>query len=355
MGIPFANDLPPGVTAAAERYTALSVYSGAGGMDLGFWWAGIRPVWANDFFEDATKSYAANIEPHVHAGDILSAPLPDVKVDLVIGGPPCQGFSTAGKMDPDDPRSQHVFTFMDIVEKYDPRAFVMENVKNLANNPKFDLVRKRLFERAEAMGYHTELFVLNASDYGVPQARERMFLIGCKDRPVSMPVPVTAGSRPSVRQALSQLPEWGAPGNDSLCSAKITPARNPVLRPSAWAGMLFNGAGRPMNLDAPAPTLPASMGGNRTPIIDQLQWDEGGQSWVEQYHARLTHGGAPVAESDIPDYLRRITVQEAAVLQTFPRGYDFQGPQSAQYRQIGNAVPPVLAYHVAQAIVAALS
>jgi DNA (cytosine-5)-methyltransferase 1 len=226
----------------------------------------------------------------------------------------------------------------------------MENVKNLAQNPKFELVRAKLFERARQMGYHTELILLNAADYGVPQARERMFLIGCRKRGVSMPLPVSADSRPTVRQALSQLPAWDTPGNDSLCRAKVTPAKAPVLRVSPWAGMLFNGAGRPMNLDAPAPTLPASMGGNRTPIIDQKQWDEGGESWVQQYHRHLIAGGDPIRDDEIPARLRRLTVEEAAALQTFPRGYEFKGPQSAQFKQIGNAVPPVLAYHVARAL-----
>jgi DNA (cytosine-5)-methyltransferase 1 len=345
---------PAGVTQLDERYTALSTYSGAGGMDLGFVWAGFRPVWANDFFPDATRTYAANLGDHVHAGDILQAPLPDVEVDVVVGGPPCQGYSVAGKMDPEDPRSQHVFTFMDIVERYRPRAFVMENVKNLAVNEKFQLIRESLFKRARDMGYHVELMLLNAADYGVPQARERMFLVGCLDRGVEMPSPTTAASRPSVREALGELPAWGQPGNDSLCRAKITPAKAPVLRVSPWAGMLFNGAGRPMNPDAPAPTLPASMGGNRTPIIDQRQWDEGGESWVETYHRHLTHGGDPVSEGEIPASLRRLTVEEAAALQTFPPTWRFQGPQSAQFRQIGNAVPPVLAWHVARAVREAL-
>jgi DNA (cytosine-5)-methyltransferase 1 len=355
MTAPHTDHLPAGVEALPERYTAISTYSGAGGMDLGFWWAGIRPVWANDFFEDATRTYAASLAPHAHAGDILQAPFPDVQVDVVIGGPPCQGFSVAGRMDPGDERSQHVFHFMDVVERYRPRAFVMENVKNLAINEKFELIRERLFERGREMGYHVELMLLNAADYGVPQARERMFLVGCLDRGVRVPAPTHEGRRVSVREGLAALPELGQPGNSSICRAKITPAKSPVLRVSPWAGMLFNGAGRPINLEGPAPTLPASMGGNRTPIIDQRQWDEGGESWVQHYHRSLMDGGDPITEADIPSFLRRLTVEEAAALQTFPASYRWQGPQSAQFKQIGNAVPPVLAWHVAKAVREALA
>ena len=114
------------------------------------------------------------------------------------------------------------------------------------------------------------------------------------------------------------------------------------------AGLLFNGKGRVLNLDAPALTLPASMGGNRTPVIDQLQLETGCRCWIEEYHAHLWAGGDPWVEA--PDRLRRLTVQEAAALQTFPAGWQFVGTQSAQFRQIGNAVPPELAFQVARAV-----
>ncbi|GAA1282181.1 hypothetical protein GCM10009590_02260 [Brachybacterium alimentarium] len=103
-----------------------------------------------------------------------------------------------------------------------------------------------------------------------------------------------------------------------------------------------------MDLQRPAPTLPASMGGNRTPIIDQHQFAQGSASWVADYHSSLIAGSDPIAR--VPDRLRRITVEEAAAIQTFPKELDWQGPQSARYRQIGNAVPPVLGYHVANAL-----
>ena len=117
------------------------------------------------------------------------------------------------------------------------------------------------------------------------------------------------------------------------------------MRKSPYAGMLFNGQGRPLNPARPAITLPASMGGNRTPIIDEEAL-AGSDSWVVTYHGRLSRGEAPADEA--PSRLRRLTVEEAAALQTFPPGYRFDGKQSAQYRQIGNAVPPRLAYHVAK-------
>jgi len=112
--------------------------------------------------------------------------------------------------------------------------------------------------------------------------------------------------------------------------------------------MLFNGQGRPLNIHAPALTLPASMGGNRTPIIDQKQFDKGGVSRVELYHKELVNG-RPIVKN-VPEYLRRITVEEAAILQSFPQTMKFKGSQTNQFKQIGNAVPPLLAFHVAKSL-----
>lgn len=334
--------------------TTVSLYCGAGGLDLGFQRAGFKLVWAIDADPWAVRTYADAVGPHVVCGDVLDVDPPELpKPEVVIGGPPCQGFSVIGRMDPSDPRSRHVWHFLDVVERFKPRAFVMENVKALAVSPRWATLRAGLEQRARALGYSVETFVLNAADYDVPQARERMFMIGlCGAQPLK-PAELTAGCPPTVRDALSALPPVGAPGNDGICRAKVVPAKVPVMRPSPYRGsLLFNGSGRPLLLDAPAKTLPASMGGNATPIIDQKELESGARPWVVDYHARLLAGSRPLKRA--PKRMRRITVQEAAALQTFPRGMTFHGPQVAQYRQIGNAVPPNLAYAVACSVRAAL-
>ena len=228
----------------------------------------------------------------------------------------------------------------------------MENVMGLAINKRWAGLRDSLIGTAEEMGYATTLLTLCASDFGVPQNRQRMFLVGVKDGGTVDPVPVTAQAPPTVRAALETLPRYGASGNDTPCIARVTPAKKPVLRRSPFAGMLFNGQGRPLNLDAPAPTLPATMGGNRTPIIDQEQLENGGPCWVIDYHRHLWNGGAP--RKRIPKRLRRLTLEEAAAIQTFPPDTRWEGKLSSKFKQIGNAVPPQLAYHVALAIRAAL-
>jgi DNA (cytosine-5)-methyltransferase 1 len=329
----------------------ISLYSGCGGMDIGFSLAGFTPVWANDIDINATRTYQEFFPNHtVTTGNLLNQKIPILKdIDLVIGGPPCQGFSIAGKMDPNDPRSKHVWNFMRVVDQISPRGFVMENVKSLAINARWlDLIGD-LKKEAHKMGYKTKLFILNASHFDVPQARERMFLIGIKEGAIIVPQPTTIDNPAILRRVFKELPKYGESGNNGICTAKITTAKNPVLRKSPFAGMLFNGQGRPMNLDMPAMTLPASMGGNRTPIVDQHQIDNpSAGSWVINYHEHLMTGGLP--NNDVPSTLRRITVEEAAAIQTFPKHMKFFGTQTTKYRQIGNAVPPLLAYHVGLAL-----
>ncbi len=334
-----------------ESGNAVSLYTGAGGMDIGFYRAGFNIIWANDIDKYATETYKNLFPNHeVRTGSLLDQKLPDSKnVDLVIGGPPCQGFSVAGKMDPNDPRSQHVWNFMGVVEKLRPRAFVMENVKALALNSRWSNLINNLEKESIKLGYKTKLLLLNAAHFGVPQLRERMFLVGVREGNIELPKPITKNKYLTLRETISQLPDYGQSGNSGICTAKITPAKNPILRKSPYAGMLFNGQGRPLNLNMPALTLPASMGGNRTPIIDQEQLINGMlEPWVVRYHKLLMNGGAPLKE--VPESLRRLTIEEAAVIQTFPKDMEFKGTSTNRFKQIGNAVPPELAFHVAKSL-----
>jgi DNA (cytosine-5)-methyltransferase 1 len=334
------------------RPTALSLYSGAGGLDAGFRDANFDLRFANDNDRWAVETYKANLGGHAIYGDVLTTPLPDdLRPTVVIGGPPCQGFSVIGRMDPKDERSVHVDYFLHVVDHYRPDAFVMENVKALGASPRWETLRKSLLRRArEELGYATEIYVLNATHYGVPQARERMFMIGVRDGEPVEPEAISEGNPPTVRSALSQLPRYGEKGNNTASPARVVPAAKPVMRPTPHKGsLLFNGSGRPLDLDSPAKTIPASMGGNATPIIDQDELDGTAEEpWVIEYHAHLLAGGEPLKQA--PKRMRRITVEEAAALQTFEPGWEFKGPLAARYRQVGNAVPPRLAYHVALAV-----
>jgi DNA (cytosine-5)-methyltransferase 1 len=336
------------------RPRVLSLYSGAGGLDLGFAQAGFELGWANERDRHACRTYAHNLGAHVVEGDLLSVEIPSDDFDVVIVGPPCQGWSRIGRMDPEDPRSEHVHRFLDVVEAVSPTAFVMENVANLAEGARWQSVREALLVRAtRELGFTTEMMVLDASDYGVSQARRRMFFVGVRGAAPSRPRKMRSSKPKTVRATLERLPAFGEPGNNTACRARVVPARRPVMRPSAFmGGLLFNGSGRPLDLDAVARTLPASMGGNATPIVDQLELGEGAPAWVAGYHRRLLAGRRPLRRA--PQRMRRITVEEAAALQSFPQSFRFFGPTAAQYRQIGNAVPPALAFAVARTLMRSL-
>ena len=258
-------------TRQDHGFTVLSLYTGAGGLDLGFLQTGFKVLMSVEHNKWAASTYAAlesrtvDDNRSVAVGDIddnkgqIFATFPDV----VIGGPPCQSFSVVGKMDPNDPRARHVRLFLDIVDRLQPLAFVMENVDALMNNNRWSALLQQLHRKAVAAGYNTSVVVLNSEYYGVPQARRRFFLIGSKTTTVKVPPETTPSKSITVREAFASLSVCGSPGNDTLCKAKIVPSLNPDLRRSPYAGILFNGPGRPLCLDAPSQTLPASMGGQR--------------------------------------------------------------------------------------------
>ncbi len=349
--------------SGVKKYRAVSLFSGAGGLDVGFRNAGVDIVWANDINKDACKTYTSNFGDHIRCGalDSVKDELNSITdIDLVFGGPPCQGFSVAGKMNPDDPRSQLIWEFLGVVKKVSPNAFVMENVKALGFLDKWATVRNTLLNELRELGYSTNYVVLNASDYDVPQARERVFFIGFKGDSKTYPdlgkmlSPYKRKSK-TVKEALALLDRAGEGNNSATCKAKITLAASPVLRKSPYAGMIFNGLGRPIKVDGYCSTLPASMGGNKTPIIDEEELYNSKKPWVVEYHQNLWNNNAVPEFRDAPSFLRRLTVAEAALIQTFPIDYKFCGSQSSVYTQIGNAVPCNLGGAVAQMVVDVLS
>jgi DNA (cytosine-5)-methyltransferase 1 len=344
-------------------YKAVSLFSGAGGMDVGFSNAGVSIEVANEIDHEASKTYRLN-----HQGKLLEGNIRDYVdhlklyrgIDLVFGGPPCQGFSVAGKMNPNDERSALIHTYFDVVDEIKPRAFICENVKALATLSKWAAVRSELINRA-SKSYSTALIILNSSEFGVPQNRERMFLVGFNKDEINVSESVLSNwlsnelaklqeKPPTIRDIVCKLGRAGSLSNKRICKARITFAKSPVLRNSPYAGMLFNGAGRPLSPDGRSSTLPASMGGNKTPIVDESAIFDGSESFIERYHLHLTRGGKP-RSGDAPSHLRRLTIDECVAIQTFPPNYVFAGSQSSVFRQIGNAVPCKLAEAVARAAI----
>jgi len=192
----------------------------------------------------------------------------------------------------------------------------------------------------QKLGFEVAWKVVYAPDYGVPQKRRRLFVVGLRKEPFVFPGPThgpgMSSSYVRVRDVLTgEL--IGEPNPSKVFSAK-----NPDLRPSPYDGHIFNGGGRPINPDEPSHTILASAGGNKTHFFDA-------EGLVPKYHAHLKKGGKP-KKGTLPG-ARRLTVTESAILQTFPKEITFCGPRSAQYHQVGDAVPPLLAEVVGRALV----
>lgn len=157
---------------------------------------------------------------------------------------------------------------------------------------------------------------------------------------------------PVIKEVLNGIGRAGTKSNPLTCTAKITFATRPVMRKSPYAGMYFNGQGRPIDVDGYANTLPASMGGNKTPFVDEdYLYGDANEDWVVDYHKKLQDGTIAPEFNEAPSRLRRITIKEAARIQTFPDDYIFCGNKGKIYTQIGNAVPCKLAEAVAKATI----
>ena len=321
---------------------AIDLFAGAGGLSLGLEAAGIAPVAAVEWCPDASTTYRFHHpEARVVQGDISTLDFRPERgrFAVVAGGPPCQPFSVGGKrLAAGDPRNG-IPQFLRALAELQPRAFIMENVAGLTVSTKWPYFQS-ILAQLEQLGYQTSWRVVEAADYGVPQTRRRLFVVGAREDRFAFPGPTHGpGARYSHVLAGSVVDPRRSRGQPN--SAIVTYARRPSLRPGAYHGHLYNGGGRPIELSRLAPTLLASMGGNKTPWLDTL-------GIVPEYHAHLLSGGSP-RQGVVPG-ARRITVEEAALLQGFPAGAQFAGRRSSQYRQVGNAVPPALGEEIGLAL-----
>lgn len=347
------------VPTRSKKLSAISLFSGAGGLDLGFERTGFDVVFANEIDVDAAKTWMLNRPDNkaMHQGDIndyLNELAQFEGVDVLFGGPPCQGFSVAGKMNPDDPRSQLIWSFLEAVQRVRPKVFVIENVRALGALSKWTSIRHGIKKQSKILGYECEFEIFSAKDFGVPQNRERVVFIGkrsdVKSRSVFLENMNALKTKPKpLRAVLESVGQYSTEDNPQTCTSYVSLARNPVLRKSPYAGMLVNGAGRPLDLDTVSHTLPASMGGNKTPIVDQAALDENYENWFVRYHRNLLLGNTSPEKEKIPNTIRRLTVNEAAAIQTFPKNYIFCGKKTQQYKQIGNAVAVDFAHAIADA------
>lgn len=324
--------------------TCIDLFAGAGGLSLGLKMAGWRTLLGSDYDQHACATYRRNFPGvDVVEGDIREVDWTSLrgKVDLVAGGPPCQPFSVAGNQKAHEDERDMLPEFVRAVREIRPKLILMENVAGLTTARHLPYFLEKLAQ-LEDLGYDLHYKVLNAADFGVAQDRLRVIVLGgLADKPRFPSRTHGNNARPYVGagEVLQDVPE------DEPNRAIVTYAKKPVLRPSPWAGMLVNGGGRPIDLRTPSQTIPASAGGNRTHIIDEHEV-------LVDYHAHLLNGGAP--RQGIVHGVRRLTVRESARLQSFPDSFEFVGQRSARYRQVGNAVPPLLSKAVGKALLRAI-
>lgn len=326
--------------------TAIDLFAGAGGLSLGLRDSGWDIVASFENNQEACATYAKNFSAtKLHCANVQSINFAQYKgVDLVVGGPPCQPFSVAGKQLATQDLRNMIPEFIRAVQEIRPKAFLMENVAGLLTS-KHVKYSASVVQTLESLGYNVFVKVLCAYDYGVAQRRNRVFFVGMKkkyDYYFGFPVSshgCTAYPHITAGEVLSNTPE------DEPNMAKVTYAKNPVLRLSPFAGMLVNGQGRPIDLQGACHTIPATAGGNRTHIIDEY-------GVLLEYHRLLLEGNAPRVGN--VEGVRRLTVRESARIQSFPDSFIFTGKKSAQYRLVGNAVPPKLAEALGKSLYASL-
>jgi DNA (cytosine-5)-methyltransferase 1 len=326
---------------------AIDLFSGPGGLSIGMKKAGIKPIVAVEDNRDAVETYAGHTpEADHHCADIrgLSFERYRGKVDVVYGGPPCQPFSTGGlRRGRGDARNMFP-EFCRVLQETRPAAFLCENVPGLATRHRLHYLAAILCE-FDGLGYRVAWQVLSAADYGVPQKRPRLFIVGMRGREFWFPRPTHGpeGKLPQVASGtiVSKEEPLGEPPD-----CPVVYAKDPDPRPSPYAGHVYNGGGRPIDLAGPCHTILASAGGYKTHWVDTLDI-------APAYTAELLEGRPP-RSGRVPG-ARRLTVEESALLQTFPAGMQFAGARSSQYTQVGDAVPPTLAHALGEALKAQLS
>lgn len=334
-----------------QQFTAIDCFSGAGGLSLGLQQAGFQVLAAFDNNRIATTTYSANLGDHILLADARSLQGDDLlaisglkrgEVDLVAGGPPCQGFSIQRRGDANDPRNELIFEFLRLVGEIAPKAFLMENVSALAG-PKNRHLLELFCETARVQGYFVDWKVVNAAEYGVPQARKRLIVVGRKLKGTTADVfrSEKCDTVQTVRDAIGGLP---APGPYEVCGMHNHEPDNISDLNRLRISHVPPGGGRedlPSNLQLPCHAVSVEKAGHRG-VYGRLWWDRPATTITTKCNSftrgRFAH----------PDQHRNITMREAARLQGFPDDFVFSGGKVDVAHQVGNAVPPPLIKTVAE-------
>lgn len=348
------------LTADTLDFPMADLFSGAGGLTLGLSWADFRPVFAFDADRYACETYRRNIGDHIveaSAADVTPelicarAGLQPGDFALVCGGPPCQGFSVQRRGQPEDPRNDLVLTFGRLAVALAPTAILMENVPGLLGS-RGRRVLLRLLRIFEEHGYGHKARVLNAADYGVPQYRLRAFVVAWRlDRLpwFVFPEPAyTADTWRSVREGIGDLPEPPEDCTEHPSFANHTRVRISKINQERIHHVPPGGGRSDLPEHLQLPCHRNANGHRHLDVFGRMAWDRPSPT-ITALFDNFTRGRFAHPEQD-----RSITGREGARLQSFPDSFRFYGPKKDVARQIGNAVPPILALAVGQALVRAL-
>lgn len=346
----FDIKIPKGI----KRLNVVSLFSGAGGMDLGFKGGfdflgthyeeqPYNLIFANDIFKQAADVYEVNFKHQVERrsiSDINVSELPQEDVDIVLGGFPCQTFSYSGKRGGlSDPRGQLYLQMIRVIEHYAPKMFVAENVDGIRNSKKDNKGKAvdisaldTILEAFDVAGYDVQYRVLNAADYGVPQSRRRVIILGIRKDlgnvddvfyPESLfdkTGEITGKKWLSSKDGIDDL--WNKINDTSV----LNHTQRDYSKAKFYPGKKMQGNNR-IAADRPAPTIRAEHHGN-----------------IEAHYRTTLED-----ENDMNGW-RRLSVRETARLQSFPDDYNFACSASSAYKMIGNAVPPVMSWNIARSI-----
>lgn len=340
------------------KYTCIDSFCGAGGLGLGLKRAGFDILFSFDIDQTCIDTINSNQKYFQHSavqadiadmlgGNLLKeCDLQRGELFLLAGGPPCQGFSVQRRGSDTDIRNELVLKYGQLIDELYPMFFVMENVSGLGGK-RGKTILEQLIEQAETIGYTVHVNLLDAQEYGVPQRRKRYIIVGeRKDISSYYEYPAKTSKRRTVRDTIGYLP---VPPKDGTDYPGIPWHRRDKLSPLNLKRInaLKEGQGRddlPTDLLADCHKIASDVIGYRN-VYGRMSWDEVAPTITARFDS-FTRG-----KFGHPDQPRSISLREGALLQTFPIDFVFTGNKVDVARQIGNAVPPILAELIGKSII----
>lgn len=361
-----------------SKPTAIDLFCGAGGLSLGFEQAGfdivsaveIDPVHAgvHSYNFPTCKTFCRNIEEITGKELMCGHDL----IDIIIGGPPCQGFSIIGKRDMSDHRNSLVMQYMRIVSEVKPRYFVMENVEGITIGDAKNILDSAI-EYIESFGYSVvkPYKVLNAQDYGVPQSRKRLFLLGYRNDQIVPCYPVKNNQTVTVGDAISDLPDidlFETLLKTDCLQYDLTPKSEYAIKlhsvdkdasdysiRRSWDEKVITGEMRTVHTEKSKARFHATVPGKVEPVSRFLKLSYDGVCNTLRAGTDKSRGAYTSPRPIHPIYDRCISVREAQRLHSFPDWFRVHSTKWHGFREVGNSVPPILARSVGESIMKALN